>query len=146
MPGWTVIYAHLLDLYRIDQVSTRRADRITSDEEERQRQGYEVITTLRLCRASRATAIYSGGVCGEPTNGYWWHLMAQPQRYGASTSDGGGGRTSRSSVSISTWHRVNGPAMSKLPKRRWTMRRTPEPSNGSSRSLRIAATCWFCAR
>ena len=38
----------LLDLYRIDQVSTRRADRITSDEEERQRQGYDVITTLRF--------------------------------------------------------------------------------------------------
>lgn len=38
----------LPDLYRIDQVSTRRADRITSDEEERQRQGYEVITTLRF--------------------------------------------------------------------------------------------------
>jgi superfamily II DNA/RNA helicase len=38
----------LLDLYRIDQVSTRRADRITSDEEERQRQGYQVITTLRF--------------------------------------------------------------------------------------------------
>ncbi len=38
----------LSDLYRVDQVSTRRADRITSDEEERQRQGYEVITTLRF--------------------------------------------------------------------------------------------------
>jgi very-short-patch-repair endonuclease len=38
----------LRELYRIDQVSTRRADRITSDEEERQRQGYEVITTLRF--------------------------------------------------------------------------------------------------
>jgi superfamily II DNA/RNA helicase/very-short-patch-repair endonuclease len=37
----------LMDLYRIDQVATKRADRITSDEEERQRQGYEVITTLR---------------------------------------------------------------------------------------------------
>lgn len=38
----------LRELYRIDQVSTRRADRITSDEEERQRQGYEVVTTLRF--------------------------------------------------------------------------------------------------
>jgi very-short-patch-repair endonuclease len=36
------------ELHRIDQVSTKRADRITSDEEERQRQGYEVITTLRF--------------------------------------------------------------------------------------------------
>lgn len=42
----------LLDLYRIDQVSTKRADRITSDEEERQRQGYEVITTLRYAEQS----------------------------------------------------------------------------------------------
>ena len=36
------------NLYRIEQVSTRRAMRITSDEEERQRQGYETITTLRF--------------------------------------------------------------------------------------------------
>ena len=37
----------ILNLYRIEQVSTQRANRITSDEEERQRQGYEMITTLR---------------------------------------------------------------------------------------------------
>ena len=36
------------NLYRIEQVVTRRANRITSDEEERQRQGYEIITTLRF--------------------------------------------------------------------------------------------------
>jgi len=36
------------NLYRIEQVSTRRAYRINSDEEERQRQGYEMITTLRF--------------------------------------------------------------------------------------------------
>jgi len=36
------------NLYRIEQVSTRRAMRITSDEEERQRQGYEMITTFRF--------------------------------------------------------------------------------------------------
>ena len=41
----------LLSLYRIEQVSTRRATRITSDEEERQRQGYEVITSLRYGQA-----------------------------------------------------------------------------------------------
>lgn len=35
------------NLYRIEQVSTKRATRITSDEEERQRQGYEMVTTLR---------------------------------------------------------------------------------------------------
>jgi superfamily II DNA/RNA helicase/very-short-patch-repair endonuclease len=42
----------LLTLYRIEQVSTRRATRITSDEEERQRQGYDVITTLRFAQTN----------------------------------------------------------------------------------------------
>ncbi len=36
------------NLHRIEQVSTRRAHRITSDEEERQRQGYEMITAFRF--------------------------------------------------------------------------------------------------
>ncbi len=51
----------LMDLHRIDQVSTKRADRITSDEEERQRQGYEVVTTLRFAEAEgrrRFTAVH----------------------------------------------------------------------------------------
>ncbi len=38
----------ILNLYRIEQVSARRANRITSDEEERQRQGYEMVSTLRF--------------------------------------------------------------------------------------------------
>lgn len=36
------------NLYRIEQVSTRLATKITSDEEERQRQGYDMVTTLRF--------------------------------------------------------------------------------------------------
>jgi hypothetical protein len=55
-----------LDLHRIDQVSTRRVDRITSDEEERQRQGYEVVTTLRFAdsegqRRSTPVDFFEGG-------------------------------------------------------------------------------------
>jgi superfamily II DNA/RNA helicase len=54
------------NLYRIEQVATRRATRITSDEEERQRQGYEMITTLRFAAEngkprSEATAFAEGG-------------------------------------------------------------------------------------
>ena len=43
----------IMNLYRIEQVSTQRANRITSDEEERQRQGYEMITTLRFSEENR---------------------------------------------------------------------------------------------
>ena len=57
----------LLTLYRIEQVSTRRATRITSDEEERQRQGYEMMTTIRFAQADGrvqclATRYSEGGV------------------------------------------------------------------------------------
>jgi ATP-dependent helicase YprA (DUF1998 family)/very-short-patch-repair endonuclease len=53
-------------LYRIDQVATRRAERITSDEEERQRHGYDMITTLRYAsedgkRREEATTFTEGG-------------------------------------------------------------------------------------
>lgn len=43
------------NLFRIDQVSTRRAQRITSDEEERQRIGYEMLTTHRFAEEGDKT-------------------------------------------------------------------------------------------
>lgn len=40
--------AAITTLFRLQNVSTRRRDRITSDEEERQRQGFEIRTALRF--------------------------------------------------------------------------------------------------
>jgi len=56
----------IANLYRIEQVSTRRAMRITSDEEERQRQGYDMITTMRFAAENgkpraEAAAFTEGG-------------------------------------------------------------------------------------
>ncbi|MCB1026626.1 MAG: DEAD/DEAH box helicase [Microthrixaceae bacterium] len=49
------------DLFRLQNVSTRRVDRINSDEEDRQRQGFEVISGVRFAqreqRESRQRAI-----------------------------------------------------------------------------------------
>lgn len=42
----------MVDLLRLQNVQTRRRDRISSDEEERQRQGYEVRTGVRFDRTS----------------------------------------------------------------------------------------------
>lgn len=53
-------------LFRLQNVSTRRLERITSDEEERQRQGYELITGVRFGvkdgeRLERHAEITAGG-------------------------------------------------------------------------------------
>ncbi|MFX1715551.1 DEAD/DEAH box helicase [Paraburkholderia sp. A1RO-5L] len=42
------------DLYRIENVSTKRVERITANEEERMRQGYEMQTTLQFADDERA--------------------------------------------------------------------------------------------
>jgi len=42
------------DLYRIENVSTKRVERITANEEERMRQGYEMQTTLQFADGERA--------------------------------------------------------------------------------------------
>jgi superfamily II DNA/RNA helicase len=56
------------ELYRIENVSTRRVDRISANEEERLRQGYETQTTLQFAikenRLQRALAVVSEA--GEP--------------------------------------------------------------------------------
>jgi hypothetical protein len=53
------------ELYRIENVSTRRADRISANEEERTRQGYETQTTLQFAikenRLQRSVATVSEG-------------------------------------------------------------------------------------
>ena len=55
----------LRSLFRLQNVSTRRRDRITSDEEERQRFGYEILTGVRFSEQggtapSRLTTLESG--------------------------------------------------------------------------------------
>lgn len=50
------------NLYRIENVSTRRVHRITSDEEERQRQGYEMQTTLQFASMDGRLRVVNGEV------------------------------------------------------------------------------------
>jgi len=52
-------------LYQIEQVTTKRADRITSDDEERQRLGYELITTYEFPKENGVVKVAKAQVsCG----------------------------------------------------------------------------------
>jgi ATP-dependent helicase YprA (DUF1998 family) len=51
-----LLTAQLSSLMRMQNVSTKRRDRINSDEEERMRMGYEVITSVRIERGNHSTA------------------------------------------------------------------------------------------
>ena len=55
-------------LYQIEQVTTRRAERITSDDEERQRLGYELLTTYEFPRENNQVrvAVAEVSVAGRP--------------------------------------------------------------------------------
>lgn len=53
------------NLYRIENVSTQRVLRITCDEEERQRQGYEMQTTLQFASHEGRTRVVNGEVHGD---------------------------------------------------------------------------------
>jgi ATP-dependent helicase YprA (DUF1998 family) len=87
----------LNNLFRLQNVSTRRRDRISSDEEERVRQGYELRTAIRFADhggiiSARTSEIhYRGEMIGKLTYGHsatlWrinlgWRRRANPQQYG----------------------------------------------------------------
>ena len=50
------------NLYRIENVSTKRVYRITCDEEERQRQGYDMQTTFQFAELDGKTRVVSGEI------------------------------------------------------------------------------------
>lgn len=53
------------NLYRVDNVSTQRALRITSDEEERTRQGYEMLTTVQFSEADQQLRVQTAELTHE---------------------------------------------------------------------------------
>lgn len=58
---------HFSNLFRLQNVSTRRVDRITSDEEERQRQGYELRTAFRFGETSDGRLDFTPSVYVAPS-------------------------------------------------------------------------------
>lgn len=57
--------APIPSLFRMESVFTRRRDRITSDEEERQRQGYEIVTAVRFAERHGRPSVRSAVLVGE---------------------------------------------------------------------------------
>ena len=53
------------NLFRLESVETRRRDRITSDEEERFRRGYELRTAYRFAERDGSASCYVGDVVGK---------------------------------------------------------------------------------
>lgn len=89
--------APLTQLLRLQNVSTRRRDRISSDEEERTRLGYDIITGVRFSETNghpsvrMATIDHAGNVLGQLTYGHtttlWrinlgWRRRRQRDQYG----------------------------------------------------------------
>ena len=88
----------LRDLFRLQNVTTRRQDQINSDEEERQRQGYELMTGFRFAEREhhlsrrRSTVIQAdktefGNLVYAPTATLWrlnlgWRRRKDPNQHG----------------------------------------------------------------
>jgi very-short-patch-repair endonuclease len=93
----SLLEAPMNNLFRLQNVSTKRRDRISSDEEERLRQGYELRTAIRFAdhggviSARNAEIHFQGKLIGKLTYGnsatLWrinlgWRRRANPQQYG----------------------------------------------------------------
>ncbi|MHB8088735.1 MAG: Zn-binding domain-containing protein, partial [Anaerolineaceae bacterium] len=93
----SLLEASMNNLFRLQNVSTKRRDRISSDEEERMRQGYELRTAVRFAdhggviSARNAEILYEGKLIGKLTYGQsatlWrinlgWRRRANPQQFG----------------------------------------------------------------
>lgn len=93
----SLLEAPLNNLFRLQNVSTKRRDRISSDEEERMRQGYELSTAIRFVNhggvisAHTAEILHDGELIAKMTYGnsatIWrinlgWRRRANPQQYG----------------------------------------------------------------
>ncbi|MDE0161702.1 MAG: DEAD/DEAH box helicase [Acidimicrobiaceae bacterium] len=57
------------NMFRMGNVSTRRRDRITSDEEQRRRRGYEILSAVRFSQRSRAPSHVERFVAAMPPAG-----------------------------------------------------------------------------
>ncbi|WP_136809606.1 DEAD/DEAH box helicase [Desulfosediminicola flagellatus] len=53
---------HIRNLFRVENVSTQRAYRITSDEEERTRQGYDMQTTIQFAKVDKKLRVISAEI------------------------------------------------------------------------------------
>jgi ATP-dependent helicase YprA (DUF1998 family) len=78
---------HLDRLLRVTNVATRRVDRITCDEEERLRLGYELRTAIRFDRGDHGPRCTVSQFCLPPAEALWrinlgWNARKEKARYG----------------------------------------------------------------